>query len=477
MSGNISLPEPSEGQKIRGAKISWVSVFLVDKNGNVGKELKVVWLAETGTGLGLYNASEDTLNVWIEFYIPDCDTKYWGYQTQIAFTKRDKDDEKCMVFHIIGNRPTLDFGTLLRLKIKNQGKQLSIQEILEKNGLKESSHTPKKKRKEPFRFTSLHTSMIVLALLGGVTYIHYGILDHVETGTVATRIVTQEIPLTKGLVEDILEQGSEVRKGGVLARVVDPNLTGNLGLLEDKRDEAIKREQILRNQIEAQSVDLQNKKAMLEESRAYLQKRKDLEKQGFISSSLILLDKQKVLAEESGIATISTQIQQAKVELQTLLNTWGPNFTKLQKQKGELQKQTKGSTYLAKCDCYVYSVASDVRAITFQLIPKDHFYIEAALPKDTVAHMKDGQVVWFTLPGSSTYKKGVYKITELQRKDRMGLSGEIFAATKMSIIVIKPDEPISGGVEIIGKPVALMLHTSSVSATIERIKIYFTANF
>lgn len=469
---NYSLPEISPHEKIQD--VEWIRIFLVDEDGVPYQELKIKWLAESGRGMGLEDAPEGTYHVCIEYHISDCDNKYWGYGTEITFIKREEDG--LMIFYVTGKSIPIDFGILLNIK-NGKNDALEIGEILGKYGLTELLHSPKDKKKNSWKFTGTWAYMVGMLLLCIALFIHYRVLDHIETGAIATPIIVQEIPANKGVIENIVQPGTFVKKGELLARVIDPSITSGLTILDDKEEEARKKVLLLQNEIAGKEIELTKKKAISEESHAFLQNRIGLEKEGFVSSSLVFVDRQKVAAEDLVIASIEQQIRQSKVELETLLKTWGNNFSKNDKQKGELQKQMKGSEFIAKCDCYVHSVDPDIRAIVIKLRPKDRLYIEAALPKDTVATMKDGQSVWFTTPGSDIYKKGKYKIVELLKNNRSGVSTEVFGGTKTSIIAIYPDEPIIGGEEIIGKPTALMLHTSSVSTTIERIKIYFTANF
>lgn len=293
-----------------------------------------------------------------------------------------------------------------------------------------------------------------------------------NVGNIATSLETQEVAIKNGLVvEDIVSEGTQVKKGQVLARLVNAKLFGDLNSLDDKVSEAKKRVVSIQRDILAKNIKLKNQTAILRGSEKAEKAYTSLVKSGFMSNLATNPKEEKVMMDRTAVETTSNEISQLKLELDTITSTWGVNFSKADIQKRELKKQIQSLDIRSNCDCIVYLAEKSAEQVRFKLVdPKKPYVIEAAIEQARVANLKDGQEIYFKLPDEQKYQKGVYKRSYTNINNRIGVSADKFNNSKYTVILVIPEKPIVGGMELIGKPVSLVLKQGYIQEIFTRMQ-------
>lgn len=179
----------------------------------------------------------------------------------------------------------------------------------------------------------------------------------------------------------------------------------------------------------------------------------DLESQIKTNSSIIESKKTELLALNSSLKSSGSEAEKNK--FRASISKVESSIAEL---RGKIEILKKGQSiennFQSGCDCIVYNKEGAI----ITLIPNDSKqFIEVAFNRTEVSRLLyDGKDIYFRFDGGKN-QKGVLKKIHKNQNKRIGLDSKFWNDTKYDVYYIIPESEIKGGVDIIGKPVFVII--------------------
>lgn len=249
-----------------------------------------------------------------------------------------------------------------------------------------------------------------------VTVVKARIADFVETAAVSGSLVAREeimvSPEIEGyrVLELLVEEGSRVKKGDVLARLMAEPLDAQLA----QNAAAIARATSAIARAQSQITEAQ---ARLIEAKAQFERARPLKESGYISGAIFdqreslakTADAQLVAARDS---LISAEADKTEVEAKRRELTW-------RRERTDVKAPDDG--VVSRRNARIGGMASALGDPMFRIISKGEIELDAEVVETEIAKVKEGQKASITVPGAGAVEGTVRLVSpEVDKTTRLG---------------------------------------------------------